>query len=306
MIKKYCSSLIICIALSAITCPLTSAKAVVGGNCGDTLSYVLQDEGALTISGSGETYTDFEWADLDKKAVKRIEIDNGMTAISDYTFSSFENVTEITIPSSVTNIGEGAFEDCKSLEVIILPKDVTVISSRTFFGCESLKAIAIPYKLTEIQRLAFSGCDSLEYVYYAGSETHWEMIDFGQRTDILFPNASIIYYATHIHTICDKLAISDFVQDCDPEGLPYPYLSFDVFFVDKSASVTGDIYAVLYDENGKFLSFRRSEATSSTESNRNTASFNAIDCTNAKHLKVICLEKSCITPLSSPISITLQ
>ena len=94
-------------------------------NCGDNLTWELDDEGKLVISGSGEMcycngsieYDD-EW-DAPwfrfRLYVKSVTIDPGATSISGYAFMYFKQIWSITIPNSVTSIGRCAFYSCSSL-----------------------------------------------------------------------------------------------------------------------------------------------------------------------------------------------
>ena len=70
------------------------ASAVDGGNCGDNLRWILQDDGTLTISGSGPMY-DY--------------VDYGPWHWSVYPY------TKLVIAEGVTTIGNLAFRGCTSL-----------------------------------------------------------------------------------------------------------------------------------------------------------------------------------------------
>lgn len=85
--------------------------------CGERVMWVYEN-GTLTISGTGEIEDCIEWQPWSSKAalIKKVVIENGVTAIGGHAFSGFENLEEVVIPDSVTRIDESAFEDCSSLK----------------------------------------------------------------------------------------------------------------------------------------------------------------------------------------------
>lgn len=147
-----------------------------------------------------------------------IEIENGVTSISENAFQNCSGLKKIIIPQSVTQIASGAFENCTSLQNIALPNDlhriedntfsectgltnikipdsVTTIGDYAFSGCESLTSITIPDSVTSIGTGTFESCVSLTDVYYAGSEIEWETISVGSDNKNL-KNATIHYNST--------------------------------------------------------------------------------------------------------------
>lgn len=92
----------------AVVCFTASAEIVHSGTCGkdgDNLTWTLDDEGTLTISGTGEMsdymYQVGPWGSGVKKAV----IQEGVTSIGNYAFWGCIGLTEVVIPDSVTSIG---------------------------------------------------------------------------------------------------------------------------------------------------------------------------------------------------------
>ena len=125
----------------------------------------LSDDGTLTISGNGEmkfwnsSYV-VAW-DSNRKNIKNVIINNGVTSIGNYAFEYCSNLTSITIPNSVTSIGMSAFYYCTSLTKITIPDSVTSIESFAFGRCTSLTSITIPNSVTSIRYGAFHCCTSL-------------------------------------------------------------------------------------------------------------------------------------------------
>lgn len=175
-LTKKALSIALCIIMLMSTFVIgitASAANANSGNCGDNLTWTLDDKGTLTISGTGDMYNydinyDSPW--YFNKDVKVIIIDNGVTSIGGVAFGYCENLTKVTIPDSVTNIGEGAFMDCTRLTSVIIPSGVTAINKGTFIDCSSLISITIPKSVIIIETSAFSHCSSLKDVNYSGSE----------------------------------------------------------------------------------------------------------------------------------------
>lgn len=143
-----------------------SAESVASGTCGENLTWSLDNEGTLTISGTGEmnNYDIFD-SDIGKgyrNSIKRVVIEEGVTSIGDNAFSYCSSITEVTIPDSVTSIGESAFDGC-GLTSINLPEGVTSIGLGAFMDCK-LTSINLPDSVTSIGENAFTNCAKLKSV----------------------------------------------------------------------------------------------------------------------------------------------
>ena len=146
------------------------AEIIEQGECGDNLTWTLDNEGLLTISGEGGMWnygydrflgairsSPFE----NNTNIIKVEISYGVTNIASSAFSGCKALTSIEIPNSVTEIGEWAFSRCKALTSIEIPNSVTWIGSSAFYGCEALTSIEIPNSVTNIGYGAFALCEAL-------------------------------------------------------------------------------------------------------------------------------------------------
>ncbi len=145
-----------------------SETIVASGTCGDNLTWKLDDEGTLTISGKGAMT---EWVNIDSapwktysNTINKVVIQPGVTSIGKNAFSLCTNLESITIPKSVTSIGWSAFQGCSSLKSITIPEGVTSIEWGAFQGCSSLMSITIPESVTSIGEDAFYGCENLRSI----------------------------------------------------------------------------------------------------------------------------------------------
>ena len=110
--------------------------SVLTGECGSSVTYTLDSEGKLTISGKGAV-SDFAegkspFSDNDK--IKTVVIENGVTQIGNYPFSSCPGISSVELPGSLNGIGEFAFENCTSLTSLTIPDSVTSIGQYAFSG----------------------------------------------------------------------------------------------------------------------------------------------------------------------------
>ena len=152
------------------------------GTCGingDNLTWTLDFEGTLTITGSGDmgNYNPLfiltgenpvPWYE-NKDAVKSLRIENDVTSIGDSAFIGCSNLINIMIPDTLISIGGYAFSSCNSMSNITIPDSVKSIGYATFSGCSSLNTITIPDSVTSIGDGAFSGCSSLSMITIPGS-----------------------------------------------------------------------------------------------------------------------------------------
>ncbi len=124
-----------------------AAEVVHSGTCGDNLTWTLDSEGTLTVSGTGnmtdfENNLDFPWSNYTFQTKKAV-IEDGVTSIGDRAFYSCYMMTSVTIPESVTKIGFGAFDLCTGLQEVTIPESVSNIGNSAFFGCDDLTDITI-------------------------------------------------------------------------------------------------------------------------------------------------------------------
>ena len=176
--KKRLLSFVLVVLMIASLLPATALAAdiVDSGTCGaegdgSNLTWTLDSDGVLTISGSGDMHgygpSGAPWHGRVKSAV----IAEGVTSIGGFAFYDCTSLTSVTIPNGVTSIGDSAFSYCASLTSVTIPDSVTSIGWSAFAGCTSLTSVTIPDSVTSIGSLAFSGCTSLTSVTVPDSVT---------------------------------------------------------------------------------------------------------------------------------------
>ena len=174
LLKKITAALLSA-ALMLAAVPFTAyaaAESVTNGSC----TFTLDDDGTLTISGSGTVSSSVKNAVSDSGATDVI-IEDGITDIGDNAFNGCSSIKSVTIADSVTSIGNSAFSDCTKLESIDLGKGVETISDFAFFNCNKLKSIYIPEKVSYIGSETFTQCRSLDYITVDEANTFFDSRD---------------------------------------------------------------------------------------------------------------------------------
>ena len=144
------------------------ANFAIGGICGDHLTWTLDGNGTLTISGTGAMYDSVQW-NGQKENIKKVVINNGVTTIGDLAFFQCVNLGSVEIPSSVTTIRSKAFENCTNLTSVTFADGsaLTSIGNFAFELCVNLQSIQIPSRVTSIGASAFLSCTNLTSVTFA-------------------------------------------------------------------------------------------------------------------------------------------
>ena len=167
--KRKIVSVLLCVLLLASLLPVSAfADTTASGKCGDNLTWTLDGDGTLTISGTGDIqaydWNSTPWAYYSDKITTLI-INEGVTSIGIGNFLECSNLTSVTIPDSVTNIRGWAFFACSSLTSVNIPDSVTRIGSDAFAGCSSLTSVNLPDSLTYIGGWAFSNTPFYSELY---------------------------------------------------------------------------------------------------------------------------------------------
>ena len=179
-----------------------SASEVANGTCGD-LTWTLDSDGKLTISGKGAMaspevydcprepvdpqlvdYPDIYTYNQYKKDIKEVIIEEGVTTIGVCAFYKFPNLETVVLPSSVSEYkgigvmsGGGepgdkrvdsyvnyAFAECPKLKNLTLAEGMTAIGGFEFYNCTSLESVEIPKSVTNWEQYSFYQCSSLKNI----------------------------------------------------------------------------------------------------------------------------------------------
>ena len=109
------------------------------------LTWRLDDDGTLTISGKGDMShchwkTKNSWPDK-RALIQKVVIEPGVTSVSDLAFDGCKKFTKVKIPGNVKKIGKNIFTECKKLQSIRYKRGLNDAEKLR----DGNKAILIPY-----------------------------------------------------------------------------------------------------------------------------------------------------------------
>lgn len=218
--KKY--SWILCCAIFAISLIFIlptraqAAEIIDSGTCGPSVTWTLDSDGTLTISGTGEVYNyldyneedwtkDRPWeSELDR--ITAVVIEEGVAGIGDRAFAWCSNLVSVTIPKSLCLSGQGAYLGCNSLTEVYISDVRSWVSIYSYSSGSPLEAgekekklylngqlvidLVIPEGAQEIGRSAFCGCSSIRSITIPKSLKtieEYAFLDCENLTDIYVP-----------------------------------------------------------------------------------------------------------------------
>lgn len=167
--KRRCLSILLVLCMVMTLLPTTAfAEEVTSGTCGENLTWTLDTNGGLTISGTGRmgNYSGSGGSSVaagspgapwyaQRNMITTITIEEGVTSIGDWAFAGCGELTGVSIPDSVTTIGSYAFRYCTSLTSVEIGSSVTSIGDSAFYECRKLINVTIPSSVTDIGGTAF-------------------------------------------------------------------------------------------------------------------------------------------------------
>ena len=124
-VLSYCIVLALVLTLAVPAFAQTGTEPAKSGTCGENLTWEVDGEGVLTISGTGDM-DDYmlkygvglkPWSRAGQ--ITKLVLNEGITSIGGGAFyNMYEAVTEVTIPKSVVSIGESAFSGANGITTI--------------------------------------------------------------------------------------------------------------------------------------------------------------------------------------------
>ena len=247
-----------------------AASAASSGNCGDSgsnVTWLLDDNGTLTISGSGKiedcrSDIDQPWYS-NRSDITSVVIEPGVTSIGSQAFYECSNLTSITIPSGLTSIGEQAFGNCTGLTSITIPSSVTSIGVNVFYNCTGLTDITVDSNNSSFcsESGVLFNKDKTTLIYYPLGKNGSYTIPDGVTaigdyafyycsglTSVTIPSSvtsigeSAFRHCTGLTSITIPNSVTSIVNlafwDCD--SLTIVYIPSGVNFVPDESGLTGD------------------------------------------------------------------
>jgi len=123
-----------------------SPKIMASGVCGENATWSLDEEGTLTISGSGRIYGYMEYC---SDSELTCEDPSHLNPPWNETYDN-QSIRRVIIEPGITSIGVGAFMLCPRLETASIPSGVTKLGSSAFAACPMLTSIELPTGTVEV------------------------------------------------------------------------------------------------------------------------------------------------------------
>lgn len=145
--------------------PASASTKTVSGICGTAAAFTIDENGTLTITGTGKIDKFFsDDKEIEYKKIKQIIISEGITELGKNCFCFLENVTLVKFPASLQIIGEDAMNGMESLTEIQFPSELSQIGESAFYNCHKITELQIPDTVNQIGPDAFAYCKNLQRI----------------------------------------------------------------------------------------------------------------------------------------------
>lgn len=135
--------------------------------CGENVFWDIDEQGVLTISGTGDM-ANYDMGSQPwyyyRTFIKKVVVSEGVTSIGSSAFSELENLTDATLSDSISKVGRNAFGMCVNLTSVNLPSGICEIADYSFYCCENLTSVILPNGIQRIGSMAFYGCKTLKNI----------------------------------------------------------------------------------------------------------------------------------------------
>mgnify|MGYP002515709390 CR=1 FL=1 len=196
----------------------TTDKPIASGNCGvgsggsyqNNVTYTLDQNGVLTLTGTG-VMGSFAWDGANQPWA-----------------NLRDQIKKVVYSEGITTTGQGAFAYCKNLESVTLPQNsLTTLSYNTFMdaGVAAFDDLTVPATVTEIGDYAFGYYSSntnakITEITLGNPEATFLTHSFNGRNDIL--NSTVTIYVRNQGKDCTvKTKAAEY---------GYKYIDLDVYF----------------------------------------------------------------------------
>ncbi len=160
---------------------------------------------------------------LENTPITSVIIEDGITAIGDYSFAYCNNLSKITFPETLQTIGSHSFFENRKYSEITLPKNVTSIGTYAFARGYALKKLTIPDSVQTIGESAFyrgSDKDTVPdvtvVIYYNGGVICDNLLD-AQHMNHVFVNDNIYSLGNNAFsnaTNLETVSLPDTISSC--------------------------------------------------------------------------------------------
>ena len=166
------------------------------------LSWVLTDDGVLTIVGKGDLndiVEDFDWRVDDTDYVGECHAFYYPRVCSYPWFAYYDLVKVIVFGEGIEDLGHETFMRYRNVEKLMLPNSLKSLGLWTFYGCASLTEVTIPANVVHFYS-AFDYCSNLKKVTCLAAHPpivivgEYAFEDIAEEAVLYVPEASIEEY----------------------------------------------------------------------------------------------------------------
>ena len=147
------------------------------GDCGANVTYSFNGAtGAMTITGTGPM-TVFSsgtapWKNY-KADITSVVVEDGVTSVSQYSFSQCTNLTTVVIGNDVETIGQFAFNDCgASFTSLTLGSSLKSVGMAAFLNAHGITTLTLPDGFETVGDYAFCRLEALQTLNIPSSVTN--------------------------------------------------------------------------------------------------------------------------------------
>lgn len=168
----------------------------VSGTCGDNLTWSLDAEGTLRISGNGnmlDFYADDPQWQQYAYHIQKVIVGEDVHSVGAFAFYYCANLKTVEILGS-TVLGESAFSYCSALQQVQM-NNILAIGDAVFYGCNALKAVHLPASLQSIGNEVFYDCTLMQSITVDPANANYTAKDnvlFNKEMTRLYTAASMI------------------------------------------------------------------------------------------------------------------
>lgn len=102
-------------------------------------------------------------------SIYKIEIGNGVNAISRYAFAQCSCLETISIPAAVSSVDVYSLYSCSSLKAFVMPFNVSSLGNLSFSGCYSMTHMIFGQSLVTLGNSCLSSCHSVKRLTFPES-----------------------------------------------------------------------------------------------------------------------------------------
>lgn len=191
----------LCLLVCLLITNVVDAETVIAsGKCGDNATWTLNDEGLVTVSGTGDMY-------------------NYSNMLDESPWRANYTINEVLIEEGITSIGRFSFYLCKGLNSISIPSTVASIGSRAFYSCNYIGTVNYGGTLSQWCNIDFGDNESTPFSYspYATLKINDKAID----TELVIPDGvtEIKQYAFSNNNSIKTITIPSSVTNIDAHAI---------------------------------------------------------------------------------------